>query len=152
LSVDIHASFGAKMQNRTNHSGEDRQTLGNSKVTVMNAWRPDYQTAPIAQVKPGMGGARYDTYPDTHWIEDASYIRGEGIAIGYNVPGTFVQKLGLSSLRVYLSGRNFFCIDKYQGYDPEASDNDNMDGLTPHMDFYSYPRPMSYTFGLNLKF
>ncbi|MDR0844633.1 MAG: TonB-dependent receptor [Tannerella sp.] len=152
LSIDIHASYGAKMQNRTNHSGEDRQTMGNSKVTVMNAWRPDYQTAPIAQVKPGMGGARYDTYPDTHWIEDASYIRGEGIAIGYTVPSAFVHKLGLSSLRLYLSGRNFFCLDKYQGYDPEASDNDNMDGLTPHMDFYSYPRPMSYTFGVNLKF
>lgn len=152
FSMDIRVSYGAKIQNRTNHSGEDRQTMGNSKVTVMNAWRPDNQNAPIAQVKPGMGGARYDTYPDTHWIEDASYIRGEGIALGYNMPASVTQKLGVGSLRVYVAGRNFFCLDKYAGYDPEGSDNDNMDGLTPHMDFFQYPRPMSYTFGINLKF
>ena len=35
LSVDIRFSYGAKIQNRTNHSGEDRQTMGNSKITVL---------------------------------------------------------------------------------------------------------------------
>jgi TonB-linked SusC/RagA family outer membrane protein len=152
FSLDVRVSYGAKIQNRTNHSGEDRQTLSNNKVTVLNAWRPDYQNASIAQLKAGYGGARYDTYPDTHWIEDASYIRGEGIAIGYNLPQTIANKLGVGNLRLYVAGRNIFCLDKYAGYDPEGSDTDNMDSLTPHMDFYQYPRPMSYTFGVNVKF
>jgi len=152
VNLDIHISYGAKIENRTNHSGEDRQTMANSKVTVMNAWRPDHQDTPIAQVKPGMGGARYDTYPDTHWIEDASYIRGEGLTLGYTFPRNTLQSLGVKSFRVYLAGRNIFCLDRYQGYDPELSDQDNMDSLTPHMDFYGYPRPMTYTLGVNIRF
>ena len=152
LSLDIRVSYGAKMQNRTNHSGEDRQTMGNSKATVLDAWRPDHQHADIGQVRPGMGGAYYQTYPDTHWIEDASYIRGEGLTLGYSFSRSTVDRLGLDRLRVYLTAKNFFVLTEYSGYDPEGSDNDNMDAITPHMDFYQYPRPSTFTFGVNVLF
>ena len=152
FSIDILISYGAKIQNRTNHSGEDRQTMGNSKITVLDAWRPDHQKTMIGQVRPGMGGAYYQTYPDTHWIEDASYIRGEGAVLGYTFQPKALSKIGVNSLRVYLTARNFFLITDYTGYDPEGSDNDNMDAITPHMDFYQYPRPSTYTLGVNIIF
>jgi hypothetical protein len=152
FSIDIHISYGAKIQNRTNHSGEDRQTMGNSKITVLDAWRPDHQNTMIGQVRPGMGGAYYQTYPDTHWIEDASYIRGEGAVLGYTFQPKALSQIGVNSLRLYLTARNFFLITDYSGYDPEGSDNDNMDSLTPHMDFYQYPRPSTYTLGINIIF
>ena len=152
FSVDIKVSYGAKIQNRTNHSGEDRQTMGNSKATVLNAWRPDNQNTAIGQVRPAMGGAYYQTYPDTHWIEDAWYVRGDGITLGYSLPKSALSRAGIERLRVYLTAKNFFVIDDYSGYDPEGSDNDNMDSITPHMDFYQYPRPTAYTFGVNILF
>ncbi len=152
FSVDIRVSYGAKMQNRTNHSGEDRQTMGNSKVTVLDAWRPDHQNTDIGQVRPGMGGAYYQTYPDTHWIEDASYIRGDGATIGYTLPRSALVKFGVSRLRVYATAKNFFVLTDYSGYDPEGSDSGNMDSITPHMDFYQYPRPTTFTFGVNAIF
>jgi len=49
--------------------------MDNSKNRVLDAWRPDHQDTDIGEVRPGMGGAYYQTYPDTHWIEDASYVR-----------------------------------------------------------------------------
>lgn len=152
FSLDIRISYGAKMQNRMNHSGEDRQTMGNSKATVLDAWRPDHQDTKIGQVRPGMGGAYYQTYPDTHWIEDASYIRGEGATLGYNLGGSVLDGIGIDRLRLYFTAKNFFVLTKYTGYDPEGSDNDNMDNITPHMDFYQYPRPTTYTFGVNVIF
>ena len=99
-----------------------------------------------------MGGAYYKTYPDTQWIEDASYIRGEGAVLGYTFQPKALSQIGVNSLRLYLTARNFFLITDYSGYDPEGSDNDNMDSLTPHMDFYQYPRPSTYTLGINIIF
>ncbi len=152
LSLDIRISYGAKMENRTNHSGEDRQTMGNSKATVLDAWRPDHQNSDIGQVRPGMGGAYYQTYPDTHWIEDASYIRGDGLTLGYTLPKVMLDRWGVQRLRLFLTAKNFFVITDYSGYDPEGSDSGNMDSITPHMDFYQYPRPSTFTFGVNVLF
>lgn len=152
VSVDIRISYGAKMQNRMNHSGQDRQTMGNSLASVLDAWRPDHQDTKIGQVRPGMGGAYYQTYPDTHWIEDASYIRGEGATIGYTFSGNPLVKSGLNRLRLYATAKNFFVLTEYSGYDPEGSDSGNMDSITPHMDFYQYPRPTTFTFGVNIIF
>jgi hypothetical protein len=99
-----------------------------------------------------MGGAYYQTYPDTHWIEDASYIRGDGATIGYALPRSALVKFGVSRLRVYATAKNFFVLTDYSGYDPEGSDSGNMDSITPHMDFYQYPRPTTFTFGVNAIF
>jgi len=152
FSLNLRVSYGAKMQNRMNHSGEDRQTMGNSKATVLDAWRPDHQNTMIGQVRPGMGGAYYQTYPDTHWIEDASFLRGEGATLGYNLPKSALDRISIDRLRLYVTAKNFFVLTEYSGYDPEGSDSGNMDSITPHMDFYQYPRPTTYTFGVNIIF
>ncbi len=154
FNLDIRISYGAKKENRTNHSGEDRQVMDNSKNRVLDAWRPDHQNTMIGQVRPGMGGSYYQTYPDTWWVEDASFVRGEGATIGY----TFAKNLlGINRMRVYANAKNFFVLTEYSGYDPEGSDNDNMGStigavLVPGMDFYMYPRPTEYTFGVNIVF
>jgi hypothetical protein len=97
-----------------------------------------------------MGGSYYQTYPDTHWVEDASFIRGESATLGYNIGKKF---LGINRLRVYANLKNFFVLTKYTGYDPEGSDNDNMGAaLVPSMDFYMYPRPTELTLGVNIVF
>jgi TonB-linked SusC/RagA family outer membrane protein len=148
FNLDVRFSYGAKKENRTNHSSEDRQAMANGKNSILNAWRPDHQNTMIGQVRPGNGGAYYQTYPDTHWIEDTSFIRGEGATIGYSLPNSAIG--GIDRLRVYGTLKNFFVITKYTGYDPEGSDRDNMDGITPGMDFFMYPRPTTYTLGVNI--
>jgi len=152
FSLDIRISYGAKIQKRMNHSGEDRQTMGNSLSTVLDAWRPDHQDTEIGQVRPGMGGAYYQTYPDTHWIQDASFVRGEGATLGYNFSRSSLDRIGVDRLRMYLTAKNFFVLTEYDGYDPEGNDSGNMDSITPHMDFYQYPRPTTFTFGVNVRF
>jgi TonB-linked SusC/RagA family outer membrane protein len=152
FNLDIRFSYGAKKENRTNHSSEDRQAMANGKNSILNAWRPDHQDTKIGQVRPGNGGAYYQTYPDTHWIEDCSFIRGEGATIGYSLSKATLNKIGLDRLRFYVTAKNFFVATKYTGYDPEGSDQGNMDSITPGMDFFMYPRPTGYTFGVNLVF
>ena len=152
FNMDIRVSYGAKKENRTNHSSQDRQAMANGKNSILDAWRPDHQNTMIGQVRPGNGGAYYQTYPDTHWIEDCSFIRGDGTTLGYTFPQPIIKKLGVSKVRIYATAKNFFVLTKYTGYDPEGSDSDNLDSITPGMDFFMYPRPTTYTFGVNLIF
>lgn len=152
FNIDIRFSYGAKKENRTNHSSEDRQAMANGKNSILDAWRPDHQDTYIGQVRPGNGGAYYQTYPDTHWIEDCSFIRGEGTTLGYTFSKSVLDRIGLDKLRVYATAKNFFVVTEYTGYDPEGSDSGNMDSITPGMDFFMYPRPTTYTFGVNIIF
>jgi TonB-dependent starch-binding outer membrane protein SusC len=153
LSVDIKGSYGAKKLNRTNHTGTERQIGTGNKNNIMDSWRPDHQDTETAELRPTFGGAYWQTFPDTHWVEDCSFIRGDGATLGYNIPKSLTDKLKLTRLRVYFSAKNFFVITKYTGYDPEGADSDtSADNITPGIDFYMYPRPSTYTFGVNIVF
>ena len=90
----------------------------------------------------------------TSWaIEDASFLRLQSVTLGYTLPKKLIAKVGIQNLRVYATATNLFCITDYTGYDPEVSSysrNSSYSGLTPGIDYSSYPKSRSFTFGLNL--
>jgi TonB-linked SusC/RagA family outer membrane protein len=130
-------------------SAEDRQLVSGGLNSTLQAWRPTAQNSMIAQVRPGNGGAYYQSYPDSHMISDASFVRGAGATIGYSIPVTAWK---LQKLRAYVSANNFFLITKIEGYDPEGSSIDKKDSRTPNIDKYQYPNPAIYSFGVNVSF
>ena len=83
-------------------------------------------------------------------IEDGSFIRLNNLTVGYSLPNDLISKIGLSQFRIYATGRNLHIWTKYSGYDPEV--NSSGSGLTPGVDYSSFPRSRSYTLGLNLTF
>ena len=52
---------------------------------------------------------------------DASYIRMRNITIGYDLPGSVLESLGLNSLRLFVNGQNLFTISGYNGNNPDSS-------------------------------
>lgn len=52
---------------------------------------------------------------------NASYIRLKDITLNYTVPQSIANKLGLSTLSVYASGRNLHTWTKWIGWDPEQT-------------------------------
>lgn len=150
-NLDIRVASGVDKA-FVHESAEDRQLVSGGLNSVLTAWRPDHQDAMVAQVRPGNGGAYYQSYPDTHEIYDASFIRGAGATLGYSLSQASVNKVGLQKLRFYLSAQNFFLITKCAGYDPEGSSLDKRDTRVPNIDKYQYPTPSVYTFGVNLGF
>lgn len=83
-------------------------------------------------------------------VEDGSFIRLNNLTLGYTLPKELISRVGLTNLRIYAAGRNLKLWTKYSGYDPEVSTSGN--GLTPGVDYSSYPRSRSYTMGVNLTF
>ncbi len=73
-----------------------------------------------------------------YFLENASFLKMDNITFGYSLPKLF----GTVSGRVSFSIQNVFTLTKYSGLDPE---NSGVDGNI-------WPRPRTYTFGVNLNF
>ena len=79
-------------------------------------------------------------YESDYYIQDASFIRLDNVSVGY----TFNQKPDSKSLvKVTLAAQNVLLITKYSGLDPEISGG---------IDNNLYPRPITFTLGLNVNF
>ncbi len=86
----------------------------------------------------------------SYFIEKGNFFRLQSVTLGYSIPN--VKKIGLQKVRFYLTGENLFCITGYSGIDPEVAIPDNvLDG--PGIDWFnSYPRPRTYSIGVNIAF
>ncbi len=99
-----------------------------------------------SKVSLGSDGGRLQRY-----VEDGSYVRLKNITLGYSLPSSVTNRIGVTRLRAYVSGTNLITITDYTGYDPEVSaynTNDAMIGV----DLSNYPTAKIITFGLNVTF
>lgn len=80
-------------------------------------------------------------------IENVSFLRLKQLILSYTIPETYTKKLGMKTLRVYLSGENLFLLTNYSGIDPEI-----IDPHTGKDTGDSYPLNRKFTVGLNIKF
>ena len=77
----------------------------------------------------------------TLFLYKTDYLKLKNLTIGYTLPERLTRKVGIGSLRIFLTGDNLFTITDYPGIDPEFTDN---------MNYYANLR--QYTIGLNIKF
>lgn len=94
------------------------------------------------------------TMTSTYAIEDGSFLRLNTFTLGYTLPESITNKIGMSHFRVYSSIYNVFTLTGYNGLDPEVNPDASRNGdyPTPGLDYGSYPRPRSFTFGINVEF
>lgn len=84
-------------------------------------------------------------------VEDGSFLRINNLTLGYTLPGSLLQKIKISTLRVYGTVNNLATITGYSGFDPDVSTR-RSNPLTPGVDFASYPRARTLVFGVNVTF
>ena len=73
-------------------------------------------------------------------VEKANHVRLQEINLSYNVPSRLLNKMGLSSLRLYVQANNLFIITNNK-YDEDPENPLGTYRLQPH-----------YTFGFKLDF
>ena len=154
LTVELQYSYGNDVLDMTSHSSEDRVALANSYATVLNAWTPQNQNTPIAEIRDTRAG--YVTNVDTRWIKDGSFIRGKNILLGYNFTPELARRLKLERLRAYASVQNLFLIcSKELNGDPEATPtggyaDDARNAFSQGMFWHSYPKATTFMVGINI--
>lgn len=111
----------------------------------LDYWSEDNPNAPYPILVPEANSADNFVRSDK-WVRDAFYGRLKNLMLGYTLGNSLTKKIGIQSLRFYLSGQNLFTVSKfYKGYDPEVSYGGSLGG-----EFY--PIMQTYTFGVDLKF
>ncbi len=92
--------------------------------------------------RPTIANTSHTYAASTLWEKDASYFRCKSAQIAYDFNMPWMKKLGLTQLRLSLSGYNLFTFTSYKWGDPENRASSNPD----------YPLTRTYTVGLTVGF
>ena len=148
LSIFFQWSYGNDIMNanRLFFENVDGKRELNQFASYANRWTSDNPDSDI----PAATNSGSNKVISSRIIEDGSFLRLKTATLGYTLPKAKITKAGLSNVRFYLAAQNLWTWTSYSGYDPEVSVRNS--ALTPGLDFSSYPRSLSVSFGVNLAF
>ena len=111
----------------------------NKGVRVLDAWSPTNTDSDIPALT--TSDTNNEGRVSSYYIENGSFVKLRTVQLGYNVPKSFIEKLHMERIRLYLSAQNLLTIksSKFSGVDPENPG-------------FGYPIPLNVTFGLNVSF
>ncbi|GAA4407585.1 TonB-dependent receptor [Nibrella viscosa] len=137
LTLLIQGAAGARQYVSAGESGN----IGNFLLDIyQNRWTIDNPSS----VHPRIAN-RSDQYysgGNTYWFRKSDYIRLKNVELGYTLPNTLTNRIGVSNLRVYINGFNLFTVDKLKVYDPETNNSTGQ----------YYPQSRIINTGLTLSF
>lgn len=82
----------------------------------------------------------------TAYLQNAAYMRLKNLQLGYTLPKSLINKIGLQNVRVYVSGENLLTITGLSDtMDPETAGIGKQGGTV-------YPLSRVYSFGLSVNF
>ena len=86
------------------------------------------------------------------YVEDGSYLRLSSINIGYTLPQPILDKAHMTTMRIFFTASNLFCVTKYSGADPEVDTRSKVNPMATGVDFSAFPKNRSFNFGLTVGF
>jgi len=85
-----------------------------------NRWTPDNPSQNVAYPRLSIANQNSNNYqPSTWWSKDGSYVRLKQASLGYKYATESLQKAGISSIYLYVSGQNLLTFSKFKLWDPE---------------------------------
>ena len=155
LTLDLQFSLGADIMQEYFHSTEGRFLTSGLDRLYQEAWHPTLNPNGKAQaIRLANFGQGNNANADDTWVADGSYLRANLIQFGYTFNSDVIRKMGLSALRLYGGVNNAFLITSsdYLGYDPDNSSRLGDNKWGTNRQFFTYPRPRTFTFGVNVTF
>jgi TonB-linked SusC/RagA family outer membrane protein len=94
------------------------------------------------------------TFNQTKYLQNAGYIRLKNLTVGYNLPAAWVNKVHVSSLRVYFTGQNLWTWSPMSEHNPNM-DPENIEQADPELNKnagqgMAYPMLKTYTLGVSI--
>ena len=104
-------------------------------VDILNAWSPTNVNSNIPHLQVSDS---YVASTSDRFLTSASYLTLSNITLGYTLPKSWTQKLGINRLRLYVVGDNLYTWTKRKGLDPRQSITGSSNGK-----YYSSVRSIS---------
>ncbi|HLA51694.1 MAG TPA: TonB-dependent receptor [Flavitalea sp.] len=153
--VGATGAFGQVIYNAINYLVEQPYGFGNFSTRLLDAYDP--------VTNPGSNFPRANPHDvDDNWnsrptsdryIEKGGYLKIRNVELGYQLPASLVERVKLSSFRVFLRLQNLATITKYSGADPEVGSSPlvNDDPIwTAGLDRDTAPQARSFQAGVNI--
>lgn len=153
LSVLFQGVFGNQVQDG---AGGFMSAAGdwfdNQTRDQLNSWKKPGDVTMVPEARLNYYGDFASPSMSSRYVYNASYVRLKNLTLGYNIPSKVLDKVKMSSARVYVSGVNLLTFTKYPGWDPEVNTDYRAGNINQGADFYAAPQIKSIVFGLSLGF
>lgn len=103
-------------------------------------WTPEHQNAAFPKYTTGLAEGN-NNKNSTFWLRDASFLRLKNVQVSYSLPDTWMKKIRMQEVRIFVSGQNLCLWDHMKYVDPEGSTNAQ-----------AFPIQRAFSAGINLNF
>ncbi|MDY3847855.1 MAG: TonB-dependent receptor [Prevotella sp.] len=103
------------------HGGNNSDAGRNWHKDIHNAWTTPGQITDVPRLNSLSNNGKYVNYTSTRFLTSSDYLSLNNVTVGYTLPKSIVNKLGLTKLRVYFSGDNLALLSARKGLDPRQS-------------------------------
>jgi len=150
LSMQFVGIFGYKLFNSVRRELDSYQNTNfRSDISPWTVTNTNTNDTRIGIATGDQGLVDNARFSSDRWLEDGSYVRLRNVQFGYNFDDAFINKVGMSKLRIYASGQNLFTLTKYSGLDPDVQGNGI---LERGVDNGNWPSSRILSIGLNVEF
>ncbi|MCC8172429.1 MAG: SusC/RagA family TonB-linked outer membrane protein [Parabacteroides sp.] len=114
---------------------------GANYKSTLDFWSPDNTGAFLPRAEANnRKNTSENHYTQTRYLRDGSFLRLQNITLAYTLPRQLISQVGLTQVKVYVSGENLYTWDHL----PK--------GLDPEIGRWDYPYMKKISFGVNLSF
>ncbi|GAB3756746.1 SusC/RagA family TonB-linked outer membrane protein [Spirosoma pomorum] len=152
LSFLFQGQFGNYIYNGAGQyqSANASNGFDNQTVDQMRRWQKPGDVTNVPQARLLLGNG---TRESSRYLQRGDYVRLRTVTLGYSVPKSIINRVGLNRVRVYVTGQNLLTFTKYTGWDPEVNaDAFQGNPVNLGVDFYSAPQPRTIVGGLQIGF
>jgi len=120
FSVSMSYQLGGRLYDASYqtmmHTGSAPGTAWHADI--LKAWTPEnrYTDVPRLCASDNLG-----QNPTSRWVVSSDYLSFNNVTLGYTLPENLIKKLGIGSVRVYVTGDNLGVISARKGLDPRMS-------------------------------
>ena len=114
----------------------------NWHMDILNRWTPENKNTDVPRLQ---SSTQILTQATDRFIIDGSYLSLNNLTLGYTLPKSLLNKVGIQGLRIYFAADNLGLWSKRKGLDPRVSLNG-----TQNVSVNSAVRALSFGINLNL--
>ncbi|ADV45201.1 TonB-dependent receptor [Bacteroides helcogenes] len=121
FTVQLSYQLGGKLYDGTYqammHTGYASMAGTNWSKDILNAWTPDNRYTDVPRLCASDASYQLDS---SRFLTSSDYLSINNITLGYTLPKAWLRTIGISSLRLYVTGDNLGVISARKGLDPRS--------------------------------
>lgn len=148
LNATFYSSLGNDIVNVARRNLDFNMFMWNrSKRRLYESWgSPHLKNNLDAKMPIAETNDTYSQQPSSYFVEDGSFLRLDNLTLGYELPSSLTNHIGLQNVRLYIMGSNLFTVTKYSGLDPSIDTSDGSYGV----DYGNWPTPRRFLVGIEI--